>query len=134
MWGAVDTKAQLRAGQLLDAVGNAERERAAAPNEVPLGEWAAFRVRPNPALQSLTAQLQLTDQPSQPAQVSVCHSMPSDLRCQMSNAQLKLCHVTTHHGCCSTPRSGLIQQTLISCFVSLLFLVKSGILTKLTVA
>ena len=64
---AVDTKATLRAGQLLEAVTDAERERSAAPGEVPLGEWAVFRVRPSLALHSLTTQLQLT-QPS--AQVS----------------------------------------------------------------
>ena len=28
-------------------MGNAERERAAAPDEVPLGEWPALRVRPD---------------------------------------------------------------------------------------
>lgn len=33
--------------ELLEAVGNAERERAAAPDEVPLGEWEAVRVRPD---------------------------------------------------------------------------------------
>lgn len=64
---AVDTKAAVHARQLLAAVSNAERERSAAPGEVPLGEWAAFRVRPSLALHSLTTQLQLT-QPS--AQVS----------------------------------------------------------------
>lgn len=31
----------------MEAVGNAERERAAAPDEVPLGEWEAVRVRPD---------------------------------------------------------------------------------------
>lgn len=69
MPSAVDTKAQLRAGQLLEAVSNAERERAAAPNEVPLGEWSAFRVRPSLTLQSLTTQLQLPTTPSTSAQV-----------------------------------------------------------------
>ena len=34
--------------ELLEAVANAERERAAAPDEVPLGEWEALRVRPAP--------------------------------------------------------------------------------------
>ena len=63
MCSAVDTKAQLPAGQLLEAVSNAERERSAAPGEIPLGEWTAFRVRPSLALHSLTTQLQLT-QPS----------------------------------------------------------------------
>lgn len=58
---AVDTKAQLHAAQLLEAVSNAERERAAAPDELPLGEWTAFRVKPNLATQSLTTQLQLTN-------------------------------------------------------------------------
>ena len=69
MSSAVDTKAQLRAGQLLEAVSNAERERAAAPDEVPLGEWTAFRVRPSLTLQSLTTQLQLTITHSPSAQV-----------------------------------------------------------------
>ncbi|KAL0040215.1 hypothetical protein WJX77_000548 [Trebouxia sp. C0004] len=58
---AVDTKAQLHAGQLLEAVNNAERERAAAPDEVPLGEWTAFRVKPSLTSHSLTTQLQLTN-------------------------------------------------------------------------
>ena len=67
---AVETKAQLQAGQLLEAVDNAERERAAAPDEVPLGEWTAFRVRPNLTSQSLTTQLQLTSSAAPPGQVS----------------------------------------------------------------
>ena len=75
MCSAVDTKATLHAGQLLEAVTNAERERSAAAGEVPLAEWAAFRVRPSLALHSLTTQLQLT-QPS--AQVS--HASPPHVR------------------------------------------------------
>ena len=54
------TKAQLRAGELLEAVATSERERAAAPDEVPLAEWAALRVKPNLTDPSLTTQLQLT--------------------------------------------------------------------------
>lgn len=65
----MDTKGQLHAKELLEAVSNAERERSAAPGEVPLGEWTALRVRPSLGLHSLTTQLQLT-QPS--AQVSIC--------------------------------------------------------------
>ena len=57
---AVDTKTALPAGQLLEAVSGAEREQSAAPGEIPLGEWAATRVRPSLALHSLTTQLQLT--------------------------------------------------------------------------
>lgn len=67
----MDTKAQLRAGQLLEAVNNAERERAAAPDEVPLGEWTAVRVRPSLAAQSLTSQLQLAHHSSPSGQVSI---------------------------------------------------------------
>jgi hypothetical protein len=43
---AVDTGASLVAAQLLEAVANAERERASSPGEAPLGEWEAWRVRP----------------------------------------------------------------------------------------
>ena len=32
---------------MLDQIASAERERAAAPDEVPLGEWEAMRVRPD---------------------------------------------------------------------------------------
>ena len=46
--------------ELLEAVGNAERERAAAPDEVPLGEWEALRVRPAPDA-PLTSQALLAD-------------------------------------------------------------------------
>lgn len=44
---AVDKQARLTGQELLEAVANAERERAAAPDEVPLGEWVALRVRPD---------------------------------------------------------------------------------------
>ncbi|KAK9915634.1 hypothetical protein WJX75_001835 [Coccomyxa subellipsoidea] len=44
---AVDRQARMSGPELLEAVGNAERERAAAPDEVPLGEWEAVRVRPD---------------------------------------------------------------------------------------
>jgi hypothetical protein len=43
----VDKQARLGGPELLEAVANAERERAAAPDEVPLGEWEAVRVRPD---------------------------------------------------------------------------------------
>ena len=59
---AVDTKAQITAAELLEAVGSAERERAAAPDEIPLGQWTAVRVQAdlNLTSQPLTSQLQLT--------------------------------------------------------------------------
>ena len=63
----------LHAGQLLEAVSNAERERSAAPGEVPLGEWAAVRVRPSLALHSLTTQLQLTQSSAQVSSPLACH-------------------------------------------------------------
>jgi hypothetical protein len=44
---AVDRQARMSGPELLEAVGNAERERAAVPDEVPLGEWEAVRVRPD---------------------------------------------------------------------------------------
>lgn len=31
----------------MEAVGNAERERAASPGEAPLGEWEATRIKPD---------------------------------------------------------------------------------------
>lgn len=65
MCTAVDTKTALPAGQLLEAVNGAEREQSAAPGEIPLGEWAATRVRPSLALHSLTTQLQLTHSSAQ---------------------------------------------------------------------
>ena len=62
---AVDTKAQVNAAELLEAVGKAERERAAAPDEVPLGQWTAHRIAAdlNLTSQRLTSQLQLTSSP-----------------------------------------------------------------------
>ena len=44
---AVNKQAQQTGQELLDQVANAERERAAAPDEVPLGQWEAVRVRPD---------------------------------------------------------------------------------------
>ncbi len=44
---AVNKQAQQTGQELLDQVASAERERAAAPDEVPLGEWEAMRVRPD---------------------------------------------------------------------------------------
>ena len=43
----MDVRGALGALALLEAVGNAERERAAAPGEAPLGEWEAIRIRPD---------------------------------------------------------------------------------------
>jgi DnaJ family protein C protein 13 len=43
----VDQQAVLGAGELVAAVAAAERERAASPDEVPLGEWEAQRLRPD---------------------------------------------------------------------------------------
>lgn len=59
---AVDTKAQVNAAELLEAVSNAERERAAAPGEVPIGQWTALKVKGNLDMtsQPLTSQLQLS--------------------------------------------------------------------------
>ena len=56
---AVDTKAQVGAAELLEAVANAERERAAAPDEVPRGQWTALRVKADLTSQPLTSQSQL---------------------------------------------------------------------------
>lgn len=44
---AVNKQAQQTGQELLDQVANAERERAATPDEVPLGQWEAVRVRPD---------------------------------------------------------------------------------------
>ena len=44
---AVNKQAQQTGQELLEQVASAERERAAAPDEVPLGEWEALRVRPD---------------------------------------------------------------------------------------
>ena len=46
---AVDTQAAVTGAALLSAVAAAERERAAAPGEAPLGDWAAVRIRPDAA-------------------------------------------------------------------------------------
>ena len=43
----MNKQAQQTGQELLDQVASAERERAAAPDEVPLGEWEAMRVRPD---------------------------------------------------------------------------------------
>ena len=43
----MNKQAQQTGQELLDQVANAERERAAAPDEVPLGQWEAVRVRPD---------------------------------------------------------------------------------------
>ena len=44
---AVIKQADLSAGGLLEAVGNAERERAATPTEAPLSEWEVTRIKPD---------------------------------------------------------------------------------------
>ena len=44
---AVNKQAQQKGQELLDQVASAERERAAAPDEVPFGQWEAVRVRPD---------------------------------------------------------------------------------------
>lgn len=44
---AVNKQAQQAGQELLEQVAAAERERAAAPGEAPLGEWEALRVRPD---------------------------------------------------------------------------------------
>ncbi len=46
---AVDMQAAVTGAALLSAVAAAERERAAAPGEAPLGDWAAVRIRPDAA-------------------------------------------------------------------------------------
>ena len=43
----MNKQAQQTGQELLDQVASAEREHAAAPDEVPLGEWEAMRVRPD---------------------------------------------------------------------------------------
>ena len=44
---AVIKQADLSAAGLLEAVGNAERERAATPSEAPLSEWEVTRIKPD---------------------------------------------------------------------------------------
>ena len=61
----------MHAGKLLEAVSSAERERAAAPDETPLGKWTAFRVKPNLTSQPLTTQLQLGNSSPLSSQVSM---------------------------------------------------------------
>lgn len=43
----MDTTSQCSGVELLEAVANAERERAASPSESPLGEWEVIRIRPD---------------------------------------------------------------------------------------
>lgn len=45
---------------MLEAVGNAERERAAAPGEAPLSEWEVTRIKPDYA-PNLTTQVLLAN-------------------------------------------------------------------------
>jgi len=71
-------------------VDNAERERAAAPDEVPLGEWTALRVKPNLTSHSLTTQLQLTNSVSTTGQVS-CMSLPDLLATCLQNLRIFAC-------------------------------------------
>lgn len=44
---AVIKQADLTATELIGAVANAERERAAMPGEVPVCEWEAVRIKPD---------------------------------------------------------------------------------------
>ena len=53
--------------ELLSAVAAAERERAAAPGEAPLGEWAAVRIRPDAAAPLTTQALLASSEEAQAA-------------------------------------------------------------------
>lgn len=46
----------MAAGELMAAVAAAERERAAGPGEVPLGQWEAVRLQPDLSL-PMTSQM-----------------------------------------------------------------------------
>lgn len=64
---AVDTQARVTGAELLSAVAAAERERAAAPGEAPLREWAAVRIRPDAAAPLTTQALLASSEEAQAA-------------------------------------------------------------------
>ena len=73
---AVNKQAQQTGQELLDQVASAERERAAAPDEVPLGQWEAVRVRPDFDA-ALTSQAALASSEEANAVLQAC-SLPHD--------------------------------------------------------
>ena len=68
-------QAVLPAAGLMEAVANAERERAAAPSEVPLGEWEATRIKPDYGTH-LTTQVLLANAEEAKAALQVCNYPP----------------------------------------------------------
>ncbi|KAK9822709.1 hypothetical protein WJX81_005943 [Elliptochloris bilobata] len=64
---AVDTQAGVTGAELLRAVAAAERERAAAPGEAPLGQWAAVRIRSHAAAPLTTQALLASSEEAQAA-------------------------------------------------------------------
>ena len=77
----MDTQAGVTGAELLGAVAAAERERAAAPGEAPLGEWAAVRVRPDAAA-PLTTQALLASSEEAQAALQARRTLSSGLRAQ----------------------------------------------------
>lgn len=70
-WSAVVKQADLSSTGLLHAVGNAERERAAAPSEAPLSEWEVTRIKPDFGAH-LTTQVLLANSDEAKAALQVC--------------------------------------------------------------
>lgn len=73
----MDTSGALGAEELVEAVACAERERAAQPDQVPLGEWEAWRIRPHYS-HSLTTQalLQNAEEAKELLEVGFGFGMP----------------------------------------------------------
>lgn len=95
---AVDRQARMSGPELLEAVGNAERERAAAPDEVPLGEWEAVRVRPD-CNAPLISQALLANAEEAKSLLQVPHCTFLLWLCQQAESYFVECLAMTYTAC-----------------------------------
>lgn len=104
---AVIKQADLTAEGLMSAVGSAERERAAAPGEVPLGEWEATRIKPEYG-PHLTSQALLANSEEAKAALQVQDLRRASLRCSASRK--RVCDCGDRHGRVSGGNGGTAQR------------------------
>ena len=118
---AVIKQAVLTAAGLMEAVANAERERAAAPSEVPLGEWEATRIKPDYGTH-LTTQVLLANAEEAKAALQVCEvaccpycagSPGSELMSRMLHLELSF-YVADHFRSRHAPHQGVGQRCCLA--------------------